>query len=107
MYKQKVVLGVAPTKRSFLSMEEAKRQKDKFMARIRAIKPEAVEIIDVDELCENGIMWDTAKIPAVVEKFRRVGIDALFLPFCDFGEEQVVAQIAGHSRYQLWYGGKG
>lgn len=37
MYKQKVVLGVAPTKRSFLSMEEAKRQKDKFMARIRAI----------------------------------------------------------------------
>ena len=50
MYKQKVVLGVAPTKRSFLSMEEAKRQKDKFMARIRAIKPEAVEIIDVDEL---------------------------------------------------------
>ena len=83
MYKQKVVLGVAPTKRSFLSMEEAKRQKDKFMARIRAIKPEAVEIIDVDELCENGIMWDTAKIPAVVEKFRRVGIDALFLPFCD------------------------
>ena len=32
MYKQKVVLGVAPTKRSFLSMEEAKRQKDKFMA---------------------------------------------------------------------------
>jgi len=56
MYKQKVVLGVAPTKRSFLSMEEAKRQKDKFMARIRAIKPEAVEIIDVDELCENGIM---------------------------------------------------
>ena len=42
MYKQKVVLGVAPTKRSFLSMEEAKRQKDKFMARIRAIKPEAV-----------------------------------------------------------------
>ena len=95
MYKQKVVLGVAPTKRSFLSMEEAKRQKDKFMARIRAIKPEAVEIIDVDELCENGIMWDTAKIPAVVEKFRRVGIDALFLPFCDFGEEQVVAQIAG------------
>lgn len=27
MYKQKVVLGVAPTKRSFLSMEEAKQPK--------------------------------------------------------------------------------
>ena len=39
MYKQKLILGVAPVKRSFLSMEEAKRQKDKFMAVIRDIKP--------------------------------------------------------------------
>ena len=36
MNKPTVVLGVAPTKRGFLSMEEAKRQKDKFMAAIRA-----------------------------------------------------------------------
>ena len=94
MYKQKLTLGVAPVKRSFLSMEEAKRQKDKFMAVIRNIKPDAVEIVDVDDQCENGIMWDTAKVPGVVEKFRRAGVDALFIPFCDFGEEQVAAQIA-------------
>ena len=94
MYKQKLILGVAPVKRSFLSMEEAKRQKDKFMAVIRDIKPDAVEIVDVDDQCENGIMWDTAKVPGVVEKFRSAGVDALFIPFCDFGEEQVAAQIA-------------
>ena len=94
MYKQKLILGVAPVKRSFLSMEEAKRQKDKFMAVIRDIKPDAVEIVDVDDQCENGIMWDTAKVPCVVEKFRSAGVDALFIPFCDFGEEQVAAQIA-------------
>ena len=35
MKKQNIVIGVAPTKRSFLSMEEAKRQKEKFMAVIR------------------------------------------------------------------------
>ena len=35
MYKQKVILGVAPVKRSFLSMEEAVRQKNRFMAVIR------------------------------------------------------------------------
>ncbi len=94
MYKQKLTLGVAPVKRSFLSMEEAKRQKDRFMAVIRNIKPDAVEIVDVDDQCENGIMRDTAKVPGVVEKFRRAGVDALFIPFCDFGEEQVAAQIA-------------
>ena len=86
MYKQKLILGVAPVKRSFLSMEEAKRQKDKFMAVIRDIKPDAVEIVDVDDQCENGIMWDTAKVPGVVEKFRSAGVDALFIPFCDFGD---------------------
>ena len=52
MYKMpKIVLGVAPTKRGFLSMEEAKRQKDKFMSVIRSIDSDVVEIVDVDDLC--------------------------------------------------------
>ena len=42
MKKQNIVIGVAPTKRSFLSMEEAKRQKEKFMAVIRGIHPDVV-----------------------------------------------------------------
>ena len=67
MKKQSIVLGVAPTKRSFLSMEEAKRQKDKFMAVIRSIHPDVVTIVDIDDICENGILYETAKIPAVVD----------------------------------------
>lgn len=94
MYKQRVVLGVVPVKRGFLSMEEARRQKDKFMKVIRGVKPEAVKIIDVDDLSENGIMWELDKVPAVIEKLKANSIDALFIPFCDFGEEQVVAEIA-------------
>ena len=39
MKKQNIVMGVAPTKRGFLSMEEAKRQKEKFMAVIRGYSP--------------------------------------------------------------------
>ena len=35
MYKKPVVIGVAPTKRSFLSMEEAKRQKDRLCQSLR------------------------------------------------------------------------
>ena len=54
---EKIRLGVAPTKRGFLSMEEAKRQKDKFMAVIRSVLPDKVEIIDIDDLCENGILF--------------------------------------------------
>ncbi|WP_073588269.1 L-fucose/L-arabinose isomerase family protein [Anaerocolumna xylanovorans] len=94
MYKQSVVLGVVPVKRSFLSMEEALRQKEKFMKVIRSIKTEAVEIIDVDDMCENGIMWELKAVPSVIGKLKEKRIDALFIPFCDFGEEQVVAEIA-------------
>mgnify|MGYP006996310838 CR=1 FL=1 len=57
MKKQNIVVGVAPTKRGFLSMEEAKRQKEKFMAVIRGIHPDVVTLVDIDDICENGILW--------------------------------------------------
>jgi len=94
MYKQKVVLGVTPVKRSFLSMEEAKRQKDRFMARIRGIRPANVDLVDIDDICENGIAFEMDKVPAIVNKLKDARVDALFVPFCDFGEEQVAAGIA-------------
>lgn len=94
MYKKKVAIGVAPTKRSFLSMEEAVRQKEKFMAQIRTIAPQCVRIVDIEDICENGIAWQTEKIAPIVHKLKNEEIDGLFIPFCDFGEEQVAAQIA-------------
>lgn len=94
MYKKPVVIGVAPTKRSFLSMEEAKRQKDRFMSVIETICPDMVHLINIDDVCENGIAYKVEDIEKVVDKFRAHNIEALFIPFCDFGEEQVAAQIA-------------
>ncbi len=40
MYKAKVTLGVLPTRRGMLDLETATREKEKFMAVIREIKPE-------------------------------------------------------------------
>ena len=98
MYTQKLILGVVPVKRSFLSMEEAVRQKNKFMSVIRRVKPELVEIVDVDDIVEQGILYEADKVPAVVDKLKKAGIDALFLPFCDFGEEQAAAAVAAAFR---------
>ena len=55
MYKKKVAIGVAPTKRSFLSMEEAVRQKEKFMAQIRTIAPQCLSLIHI--LCLMPARW--------------------------------------------------
>ena len=94
MYRETLTLGVVPNKRSFLSMVEAKRQKDCFMEEIRKIKASIVEIVDIDDICENGIVCEMNKVNAIVDKMKNRKIDALFFPFCDFGEEQVVAAIA-------------
>lgn len=94
MYKQVVRLGVASVKRSFLSMEEAVRQKNRFMAVIRAIVPQVVELVDADDIAPNGILFDTVHIEPAVRKFRGNEVDALFLAFCDFGEEEVAAGVA-------------
>lgn len=94
MYTQRLVLGIVPVKRSFLSMREASRQKNHFMKTIREHKPALVDIVDIDDIAENGILYEMDKVPAVVGKLRRASIDALFIPFCDFGEEQVAAAIA-------------
>lgn len=94
MYKEVLTLGVAPTKRGFLSMEEAKRQKNRFMKVVRSFESDTLKIVDLDSITENGIMFEMEKVPAAVGKFKEAGIDALFVPFCDFGEESVVASIA-------------
>ena len=52
MYKPNICIGVVPIKRGFLPMDEAKRQKDRFMSVIRDIKPNVVTLVDIDELCE-------------------------------------------------------
>jgi len=94
MYKPNLIIGVVPIKRGFLPMEEAKRQKDRFMKVICDVKPDVVSLVDVDDLCENGIAFETDKVPAIVSKMKTAGIDALFIPFCDFGEESVAAAVA-------------
>ena len=94
MYKPQVILGVVPTKRGFLPMEEAKRQKDAFMKVVSSVNPGVVKIVDIDDLCENGIAFQIDKVPCIVDKLKKAKIDALFIPFCDFGEESVVAAVA-------------
>ncbi len=91
---KKLKLAVAPVKRSFLPMDVAKAQKDEFMPIIQSIKSEYVEIINIDDICDNGIAYEYSNVESVVEKFRKHDIDALFIPFCDFGEESVATGIA-------------
>ena len=96
MYKAHLTLGVMPTKRGMLSLELAKEQKEIFMPIIRGIRPDVVEIVDIDDLCPEGIIADESFSPAVVKKFYEAKVDAIFVPFCDFGEEGAIVDVLSH-----------
>jgi L-fucose isomerase-like protein len=98
MVKKTLTLGVAPVKRASRDMNFAKKQKDRTMSVIRQIRPDIVKIVDIDDLSENGIAFKNETVPSIVRKFKDAEIDALFIPFCDFGEESVAAAIAGSFR---------
>lgn len=104
MYKANVKIGVLPTRRGMLDLETATREKEKFMPVIRSIKAENVTLVDIDDICTNGIIENEAFAPAVVDKFRKENVDAIFVPFCDFGEEGAVVDVVSkfHVPVLVW-----
>lgn len=93
MYKAHITLGVAPTKRERLPIGPALEQKNRLMAVISKIKPENITLVTLDELCPDGIFCRPDEVPSIVERFRLAGIDGLFIPFMDFGEEGAVLEL--------------
>jgi L-fucose isomerase-like protein len=92
--KEKLVLGILPVKRSFLSLDVAAEEKEKLYKTIAGIKGNAVKLVDIDDVCERGVLFKPEDVDSVVNKFRMAEIDALFICHCDFGEEQVIVKVA-------------
>ena len=94
MYKEKIRIGLMPTKREVFRYETAKAEYDIIMPIIRAQMPDYVEFIEIDDVIEGGMAQSQADIRKVVDKFTAAKIEALFVPFCDFGSEETVVGVA-------------
>ncbi|MCL2056266.1 MAG: fucose isomerase [Oscillospiraceae bacterium] len=94
MKKEKIKIGLMPTKRIVFNWQTARAEYDIIMPIIRAQMPDYVEFVDVDDICEQGMGSYLTDIPKVVDKFTAAKVDALFFPFCDFGEEYCVTGVA-------------
>jgi L-fucose isomerase-like protein len=53
-----------------------------------------VEIVDIDDINTEGLLYDEHELPAITAKFKDAGVDGLFVPHCNFGTEYVVAALA-------------
>ena len=90
-----LTLGFVPTRRQVFSRDEALKFK---RLTLQAIGSYPVHIMDIDWLNDDGLLYDPADVSKVVERFSRSGIDALFIPHCNFGAEDAVGALAGALR---------
>ncbi len=84
-------LGVISTRRSIFSREDALLYKTKILDKLSAMK---IHYVDIEDINEEGLLFDEKDVPAVISKMKQANVDALFFPHCNFGTEDLVAKVA-------------
>ena len=84
-------LGFAPTRRSIFSAPDALKYAGLTKARLKELN---VEFVGIDDINEEGLLYDDNDIQKIEKKFKEAGVDGLFLPHCNFGTEYVCARLA-------------
>ncbi len=88
---EKVRIGVVATRRNVFSKEEAKKFKDAILIELKKF---SVEITDIEDINEEGLLFDEKDVPAVISKMEKNNVDGLFIPHCNFGSEALVSMVA-------------
>ena len=98
MYDYKnLTLGVVPTRRdAFPKPQDARKVKELLMPRLSEIfaKIPNLTVIDIDDINEEGLLFDYEAVPKIEKKYKAAGVDAVFFPHCNFGQEEPVAMLA-------------
>ena len=84
-------LGVIGTRRDIFSKEDALNYKNKVLAKLNEMK---INYVDIEDINEEGLLFDEKDLPQVIAKMKASQVDALFFPHCNFGTEDLVAKVA-------------
>ena len=86
-----IKLGYAPTRRSIFSAPDAIKYRGLTKEKLLEM---GVELVDIEDINSEGLLYDDGDVAPILEKFRREGVNGLFVPHCNFGTEYVVARLA-------------
>ncbi|MDR3248807.1 MAG: hypothetical protein LBT39_08470 [Treponema sp.] len=91
MYQfRKCVMGIAPTRRDVFRAN----RKDELLERIKEMAQKFdVELVDIEDVVENGLLIKNSDVPAVAQKFSQKGVDCVFVPLANFGQEESLAKL--------------
>ena len=90
MAGQRVKLGFCPIGKFVFSHEDALRYKALIEAKLQQW---GVDYVSIDGVLPDGMVRDQAHVDPVVAHFKRAGVDAVFMPHCNFGTEGAVGMI--------------
>jgi L-fucose isomerase-like protein len=82
---------LCPIGKFVFSHADAIRQKKALQKKLREWK---VRFVDLDKVLPDGVVRDHAHADAAVAHFRQEGVQAVFMPHCNFGTEGAVGMIA-------------
>ncbi len=88
---QPVKLGLCPIGKFVFSHEDALRHKRDLQAKLRQ---DGVHFVDLEKVLADGMVRDQSHVQPAVRHFQAEGIDALFIPHCNFGTEGAAGKIA-------------
>ena len=88
---QTITLGYAPTRRSIFSAPDAVKYRNLTADRLREL---GVNFVDIDDINEEGLLYNEEDRLKILEKFRAAGVDGLLLAHCNFGTEFLCARLA-------------
>lgn len=87
----KIRIGLAPTRRTIFSIEDAHKYKKLIEQKLTAM---GIDFVNIDDVNEEGLLWQDTDAAKVVAKFKAAGVNAVFFPHCNFGTEYLVGQVA-------------
>lgn len=86
-----VKLGVICTRRDIFSKEDALLYKRRILDALTQMQ---VNYVDIEDINEEGLLYDEEDLEAIIRKMKLEEVDALFFPHCNFGTEDLVAKVA-------------
>ena len=91
--ENKVLLGFCPIGKVLFSHEDACKKKREIQEKLRDMQ---ISFVDLDDVLPetDGLVRDQAQCEKVITYFREKGVDAIFLPHCNFGTEGAAGMIA-------------
>lgn len=87
----KIKIAFAPTRRSIFSAPAAVEYAGYTREKLKEL---GVDFVDIDDINDEGLLYDDEGRLKMEAKFKAAGVDGLFVPHTNFGTEFEVARLA-------------